>query len=225
MGKSSLINSLVGSNVCKVNDPGCSDGNLGPGTPHTSQTVVKCADGVKVILYDTPGLLDGIWDDEKHLSEMCDECKDADLILYCMEMTGSRFAEADIQTIEHFTKKFGIRTWERCVLVMTKSNMVRVKQEEKNAEKDYHKRLYEQLLKCFRDKLIEQGVLRENAYAVPAVAAGHYDVRNERERYIWYVSDRSPPSDRQVDFLAELWVTCFETVSGCSRSEFVIGNI
>ena len=36
------------------------------------------------------------------------------------------------------------------------------------------------------------------------------------ERYLWYVSDKANTSDlmEKIDFLSELWVTCFERVPG-----------
>ena len=37
VGKSSLINNLVGKEVCKVNDPGCEGGNLNRGTTEISE--------------------------------------------------------------------------------------------------------------------------------------------------------------------------------------------
>ena len=223
VGKSSLINSLVGCEVCKVNDPGCSDGNLDPGTSNVSEMKINL-DGITVTVYDTPGLQDCTDDEEKHLQEMYDKCKDVDLILYCMEMTASRYTPADVQSIQLITKTFGAEAWKRCVLVMTKANMVSVNPKEKGNEREYHKHLYETFLQKYRDQLMEQGVPKDTANAVPAIAAGLYDCREENKRYVWYVSDKSRTSNRPVDFLTELWVTCLEAVSKSSRQEFFTAN-
>ena len=220
VGKSSLINSLVGCEVCSVNDPGCSDGNFDPGTTKVSETAVNI-DGVIVSIYDSPGLQDGTVNEERYLQDMYDNCKDVDLILYCMEMTASRYTPAEIRATQLITNKFGSDFWKRCVLVMTKANMVSVNPKDKGNEREYHKRLYDKFLQKFRNQLIEQGVPEDTARAIPGVATGYYYPELEDERYVWYVSDRAKPSERPVDFLSELWVTCFETISGVSQTKFL----
>ena len=91
VGKSALINSVVGSEVCKENDPGCEGGHLGAGTLKVSETKINI-DNVFVSICDSPGLQDGTKHEDDYLQDMYDKCKDANLILYCMEMTTSRFS-------------------------------------------------------------------------------------------------------------------------------------
>ena len=223
VGKSSLINSFVGREVCKVNDPGCPNGSFDPGTTNVSETLVKIGE-ITVTFYDSPGLQDCTNDEEKYLQDMYGKCKDVDLVLYCMEMTATRYTPADVQSIKLVGNTFGTEIWKRCVLVMTKANMVREspKQESKRA---YHQQLYKNFLQRFRMQLVEQGVPTHAAQSIPAVAAGYYDSKQEDERYVWYVSDKAEETEQPVDYLTELWVTCFETVSGNSRLNFLKATI
>ena len=220
VGKSSLINNLVGSQVCKVNDPGCEGGDLGRGTTEVNETKVNI-DNVFVTIYDSPGLQDGTDDEEKYLQDMHNKCKDVNLVLYCMEMTSPRYTSAEIRATELITNKFGPDFWNRCVLVMTKANMVRVPPSEKGKERDYHMRLYDKFMDIFRDQLIKQGVSKDVANAIPGVATGNVHPDDDEERYIWYPSTKAEPSERPVDFLSELWVTCFERTASDSQAKFL----
>ena len=224
LGKSSLVNSLVGFKVCKVGHPAY---NLSGVTKEVNSAEAN-ADGVIVTIYDSPGLQDGTADEEAYLEDMYKKCKDVDLVIYCVDMTIARYSVAEIRATELLTKKFGEEFWNHCVLVMTKANLVSVPREERGDKRGYHQRLYRNLLQTFRRQLISQGIRTATANAIPAVAAGLYDpeVKNDdpdNERYVWYVSDKSvgKDEDRPVDFLAELWVTCFEVIRGSAQTNFL----
>ena len=220
VGKSSLINNLVGSEVCKVNDPGLEEGNLDRGTTEVSGIKANM-DNVFVTIYDSPGLQDGTADEERYLQDMYDKCKDVNLVLYCMEMTTSRYTAAEIRATQLITKKFQPEFWNRCVLVMTKANMVRVPPSQKGKEREYHERLYNNLIKKFHDQLVEQGVSTAIANQLPGVATGNIQPEDDEERYIWYPSNKAKPSERPVDFLSELWVTCFDRTASESQAKFL----
>lgn len=62
--------------------------------------------------------------------------------------------------------------------------------------------------------------------SVPGVVAGHCspEIKDDPERYIWYVSNKrlhDDQSDKRVDFLTELWVTCFERTANESQLKFL----
>ena len=217
IGKSSLINSLVGREVFGVGDPGMHDDDDEAFERHTTKVQSKLMnlDGVFVKIFDSPGLQDGTNLDEEYLDDMHRNCKGVDLVIYCVDMTTTRYTEGEIQATKLITDKFGAEFWNRCVLVLTKANAVAVPPRERRNKQDYHKRLFSNHLRRFRKQLIKQGVSEEIADGIPAVAAGRYepdvpDDDPENERYIWYVSDRTTSSDKPVDFLKELWLTCFE---------------
>ena len=205
VGKSSLINNLVGKEVCKVNDPGLEGGNLNGGTTEVSEIKAN-TDNVSVTIYDSPGLLCGLQDgaaDERYLQNMYDKCKDVDLVLYCMEMTASHYTAAEIRATWLITRRFQPEFWNRCVLVMTKANMVQIPPNQKGKEREYHERLYDNIIKRFCKELVEQGVSTAIANELPGVTAGIIHPEDDEERYIWYPSDKVKPSERPVDFLSE----------------------
>ena len=179
-------------------------------------------DNVFVTIYESSGLQDGTADEERYLQDMYDKCKDVNLVLYCMEMTTSRYtAAAEIRATQLITKKFEPEFWNRCVLVMTKANMVRIPPSQKGKEREYHQRLYNNFMKKFYGQLTEQGVSTAIANQLPGVAAGIIQPEDDEERYIWYPSNKAKPSDKPVDFLSELWVTCFERIDSESQAKYL----
>ena len=65
-------------------------------------------------------------------------------------------------------------------------------------------------MKRFHDQLVEQGVSTTIVNQLPGVTAGIIQPEDDEERYIWYPSNKAKPLERPVDFLSELWVTCFD---------------
>lgn len=221
VGKSSLINSLIGSKVCEVGDPTGKTG-FNKCTPAVSKTIVHIS-GVIVSIFDSPGLQDGTNSDEEYLEDMYSKCKDVDLVIYCIDMTVPRYTEDEIRATQLMTNKFGTDFWNRCVLVLTKANNVRVPPREKKSKREYHIRLYNSHKTQFSEQLIDQGVPKDVAKGIPAVAAGCFDPEipdddPDNERFIWYVSDKAKlkSSDERMDFLKELWLTCFERTTTIS---------
>ena len=213
VGKSSLINSLAGYEVCQVNDPGLTGGTLGAGTKLNKVTVT--IDNKKIDIYESPGLQDGTASESAgYLSDMYQKCKDVDLFLYCVDMTSARFGTDDIEAIGLITKTFGVSIWSRCLLVMTKANTVALPAsvKRKGEERDYHRRLYDNLLSTFRQRLTTLGV--PNSNYIPACAAGLCNKAMDEYRYtcIWYVSDKEKRSERPVDFLDPMWDMCRDVI-------------
>ena len=218
VGKSSLINSIFGCEVCRVVDPGYKDGSLDPCTTEIQKTEVNI-NGIVVTIYDSPGLQDGTDNEENYLREMYETCHDVDIVIYCIDMTISRYAVPEIRSAELLTERFGREFWKRCVFVMTKANCVWVPRDRDPLT--YHKNLYKNLSQVFRSHLMKQGVSSSIASSILAVAAGRCDYHavdesiSQDERYVWYASDQSKAKER-TDFLSELWVTLFETTRRCS---------
>lgn len=222
VGKSSLVNSLLGDEVCKVVDPGLIGGNLKPCTAELEQHVLDI-NGLTVQIFDSPGLQGDATKEQEQLQNIYVKCQHVDLVLYCVDMTIPRYAVSEIRSTDLLTQKFGPNFWKRCVFVLTKANCVKLHPRESCPPVVYHKRLYSNLLQSFRDHLILQGVPRDIVFGIPAVAAGYYDPMlngtiHQNDRFIWYVSDKVQTSDKPVDFLAELWLTCLETAAKNSRN-------
>ena len=233
VGKSSLVNSLLGYNVCSVGDPGGDDckKTFSPDTwilPKEEANI----NGTIVTIWDSPGLQDGTVDEERYLQEMYDKCRDVDLVLYCVEMTTVRWTGQEKRAVTLLTKKFGECFWEKCVVVLTKANMVRVPREERNDKRAYHKRLYSNFVHKLREMLREQSIPKRVYFSLNAVAAGlvenDYDEEDQdayNDRYLWYVSERRKQSTGKQDFIAELWVTVFEVLKRNQHSHAKFMNI
>ena len=238
VGKSTLINSFFGNKVVDEKDPGSEGGDLSAGTTKVESRKFQLG-RIPVDIFDSPGLQSD--EDpsvmEKYLLDIYEKCKDVDLFLYCFDMTSDRFTRDDITTLEKFNKRFGESFWKRCVLVLTKANLVHIPRKEKGKERKYHQRRYQTMLSKFREELGKLGVSYSIRNAIPACAAGlaYCDVEEgddipdeimDEGRFIWYPSDKAEPSDRPVDFMGELWVTCIERMpAGPSRAKVLNCNV
>ena len=78
---------------------------------------------VEVVIMDCPGLGDPVNDEEANLTEISKHCKDADLLIYCMDMR-SRLSIADIIGIKELTECVGPDVWKNAMFVLTFANEV-----------------------------------------------------------------------------------------------------
>ena len=241
VGKSSLVNSLLGQEVCEVSvAPGLPGGSLKPCTMAVTPYTVDTVDlgGVRVTVFDSPGLQDGTGNEIEYVDKMYNDCKDVDLVLYCTTMTECRFISAEDRAMSLITKKFGPKFWGRCVLVLTKANCVyippayRVPQE----KVDYHENLFKNVQAEFCSRLQKVGVSK-SSIVDHTVAAGYFDyeTNDNPDRLIHYASkyvkasvniEKGLACKRKeklelVDFINELWVTCLCRLPNESRDRFL----
>ena len=174
IGKSTLINALVGSKICK--------------TGHSVKGVTRDVDeaatfdlnGVKVTVWDTPGLEEGsASEQEERKKQLRKKITQVDLFLLCRQATDIRVQEADKRVLKTVTGIFGPNVWKKSVIVMTMGNMLMSLPEFEDAEDD-DDRL--ELLETQRDETLEEyksfllnslNVPAEVCEAIPAVVAGH----------------------------------------------------
>ena len=168
-------------------------------------------------IFDSPGLQDGTGRDDEYLDDMHTKCEDVDLILYCMDMTVTRWTPQEVKATKLLTEKFGEDFWKKSIVVLTKANMVKPPHTSGD-DKAYCKRVYCNFVRQFQTQLTNQGVSPHIANSIPVVAAG-----SDRDRYLSYISKIASENaeHRLQDFLTELWVTCFERTSGNSRFNFL----
>lgn len=221
VGKSSLVNLLVGKEVCDVGGPGSITNDpskiFTPVTDRVEASTVNI-EGVQLCIFDSPGLQDGTANERWYLEEMYKNCRDVDLVLYCIDMTIARWTKAEIEATSKLSRRFGNGFWQKTVVVLTKANMYRSRLESQD-EKRTFERAYHAFVNQFRSQLKRQSVPPGIADGIPAVAAG-----SDADRELPYVSEeaaKSTPPHVYPDFLPELWITCLERVSKKARGYFV----
>jgi predicted GTPase len=193
VGKSSLINGIVGKEVAKKGD------SLDRGTVEVQAFAFKYHD-VDITIWDSPGLQDGLDKEEEYIRDMQRKgCANSDLMLYCVKMSDTRFRKEDHDAVRKLTVGLGKDIWKNAIFVMTFANDVRARRErgQKLTPDEERKRNFRQRIEEWKAKLvgavIEAGVDAKIAASIPIVPAG-YDQEQElpdRDNWLsplWYAS-------------------------------------
>ena len=209
VGKSALINSIIGKKVCDESDPSEIDpNNAFASVTKKVQSVHARVRGSAIIIWDSPGLQGDTENDASYLKAMYDECQNADIVIFCLDITISRWSQSHIRVTQQFTDCFGEHFWEKCVLVFTKTNMVICPPKNRGQERKYFQQRYRNYQQTFCKQLVDQGLPSSIVENIPVVAAGYNDNDTESELCnLWSVNDES---ERQQNFLPEVWATCLE---------------
>ena len=120
VGKSSLVNALVGMEVSKPNDDVAS-------VTKEVETIFRAKNGVRVYVTDVPGLGNLDMKDDDILHEDLELSEDIDLFLFCLKMS-NRFDRHSIEDIETITLKFGKDIWKKGLFVLTFANEIEEKE-------------------------------------------------------------------------------------------------
>ena len=201
MGKSSLINFILGDDVCKARGPGAEEATLERVTTEVTGSQVKM-NGVLVTIYDSPGLQDGTPDEPRYLDDMFKKCRDVDLIFYCLDMNVTRWTPPEIKSIQLLTEKFGGTFWDKAIIVLTKGNVVR-SPDPKIPTKEFFGKVKEGLGKVVREEVKKQ-VSRlkvkqrpKNVSAIPVVPSGS-------------AGKQVLPDGKH--FIGHIWMSCLERI-------------
>ena len=118
-GKSTLVNGLVGDQVAKEGE------TLDPETAEVT-SYEKEINGVKVTVWDSPGLQDGTSNEALYLDDMEKNCKGMHLCVYCVSLLERRFIKGcdDIVAMQKLTRVFGKDLWKNAIFVLTYANLI-----------------------------------------------------------------------------------------------------
>ena len=207
VGKSSLINGVIGKEVAEEGD------SLDRGTVEVQAFAFKYHE-VDITIWDSPGLQDGLDKEEEYIRDMQRKgCANSDLVFYCAKMTDTRFRKEDHDAIRKLTIGLGKHIWKNAIFVMTFANDVRARRERgqkltPDEERKRNSTFFKQRIEEWRAKLVgavtEAGVDAKVAASIPIVPAG-YDQEQElpdRDNWLsplWYASilrmkERSQPA-------------------------------
>ena len=124
VGKSRLVNALVGQNVAKEGR------EKRPCTTDISPYSIS-VNGIKVVVWDSPGLQDGTGNDELYLANLKDKLKHGvDIMIYCIKMDDKRFHSEDKMAVRLLTASFGTDLWKKSVIALTFANKIEDPDEE-----------------------------------------------------------------------------------------------
>ncbi len=119
VGKSSIINSLLGRDAAKV-------GHFKPTTFEVNLYESKI-NKVQLRIYDTPGLCDKLEEkgnDLEYIKRIKDKIlgEQIDCVLFAAELHGSRLELGDQKAIKIISNSFGGEIWKHAVLIFTKAD-------------------------------------------------------------------------------------------------------
>ena len=210
VGKSTLINSLVGKVVAKEG------ADLNPQTMEV-QSYTTNLNGVDITVWDSPGLQDGTDNEESYIKQMSAKCgKGCDLVVYCIKMTETRFTPDEIEAIKILTKAFGEDIWRNAVFVLTYANYV-LQLAPKKDPQGYLQKRFDLFNTTIPTKLNECGIKKEIVDSIPIIPVGHMDMEDK--------SGGGPALlPLTNDWLSNFWFTLMAQMKETGKAGMIIAN-
>ena len=191
VGKSRLLNALVGKKVAKEGrEKKACTANVNP-----YKVII---DNIKVVVWDSPGLQDGTGNDQVYLTMLQDKLKQHgfDLMIYCIKMDDRRFYPEDQTAIQILTTVLGEDMWKKAVIALTFANRIEDPDEKDDLAYFMGDQYYWE--KDIREFLSKLGIDIKLRCALPIVPAGNYKKLCLPTCQNW---------------LAELWIQCLSVMS------------
>lgn len=208
VGKSSLVNCLIGRKVART------------GMPATQVTRdvnrYECKfNGVDIIIVDTPGLLGPDLQthlDHETLQQIYQGTEGAiDLLLVCLNMT-TRFDQTDILVIQKLKQIFKDTIWKNTLFVLTHANVISLEYQSgappQPVDETEQKEHFENFLSIYREGIsglfqshIPANLLKE----IPVVPAGN----------------KNPNLPGYGDWLSKFWIKAFTRSSESGKVELM----
>ncbi len=147
-GKSTLVNAMIGQKLAEEG------GELDPMTSEVTcyETTVS---GVRVKVWDSPGLQDGTGREAEYIADMKAKCTDIDLCVFCVSISTTRFTSdsKEVKALEKLTDAFGHSLWDHAVIALTYANELEMINDDMMLAR--HKEDKEELSKLFKYKIAE----------------------------------------------------------------------
>ena len=176
VGKSSLINGLVGK---KIAEESC---GASPCTGLSSlqnpfEEYVQCEDKqIKITVWDSPGLLDGLDKDTEYLRQLKIVLSRVDLVVYCISMK-ERFEESAEKALTAFIQ-MKPDVLRNTVVALTQSNCITYPEEYDNDKDDviHFMRVFQEYRHYIEASLHKCNISKDIIEALPVVPTGYYRV-------------------------------------------------
>lgn len=209
-GKSSLINGIIGEEVAPEGS------TLNPETSEVTGYPFKLHE-VDVTVWDSPGLQDGTGKEKEYIQDMQRKgCASADLVVYCIRMCETRFPrKEDKEAVKKLSIGLGKTIWKNAVLVLTFANQITFTPNRGEAaptpkqKQELFKARMASFKEKLRDTLVEAGVDKSVADAIPVVPAGYEEP---------VLMDRD-------NWLGPLWYTCILRMKPRSQPALLKANL
>lgn len=189
-GKSSLINGLIGVELARVGE-----GLQTSGVTDSVEPYYKDIDGIKVVLYDSPGLEDGSGKEKNYLDQLYDKCnKKVDLVIFGVRMTDNRFVpdNPDARALVKFTRRFGPEIWKKAIIIITCTNICealnpQLKKRSDEKRKAFFRQIIAAYKRAIHDTLIKKAsVPPEIVEQVKVIPTGHESESQLLDGSLWF---------------------------------------
>jgi len=195
VGKSRLVNALVGKYVAKEGDD--KQSCTAVETPYVAD--IK---GIEVVIWDSRGLQDGTDNDEDYLNSLKDKNLESggfDIVIYCLKMDDTRCRRDDKDAIRMLTSGFGKDLWKKTVVALTFAN--RVAPADGGDEDAFFKKMFSSWKEEIDGLLTELQIDSQVRIDLKVVPTGNY-LKSAQLRL---------PTSR--NWLSDLWTDCFMVMS------------
>lgn len=203
VGKSSLINGLVGSEVAKEG------GGAKPTTgiealsePHEVKKPAAEGSEVTIQVWDSPGLQDGLGKDRAYLKRLSGVSKIADLVVYCINAS-ERFDQSAKDALRDFAKACPKDIWCRAVIALTRANLITYPVECTSTEEKvaHFQKIVHEYVSVITSILKRSGVKQEMYAHLPMVPTGYH-------REVPYNPNPWELHPQCTHWLQPFWFTC-----------------
>ena len=148
-GKSSLVNAFLGAKLAE-------EGAEPDPTTATVASYERLVSGVRVKVWDSPGLQDGTQNEERYLNDIATKCTPIDLFLFCINVAdATRFNldSPDVKALAKLTEKLSPSIWNNAIIALTFANRLGQKSEDMRRAKQ--RKDWVRLKELFCDKVVQ----------------------------------------------------------------------
>lgn len=201
VGKSRLVNALVGENVAD-------EGQQRDACTNTATPYKVTKENIDILVWDSPGLQDGNADYSNWYLETLKDINSRyciDVVIYCLKMDDRRFYPEDKKAIRKLTEGFGKELWKKTVIALTFAN--KIEDPDEIDDQIYFLKEFTEWERQLRG--VPSGILTELQIdsevlsALPIIPVGNYAGRPKKPK----------PLPNGDNWLGELWISCYSVMS------------